>query len=341
MKVLFYSIKDFEQSYIENGNHRRHSLAMTGERLSESTAHLAKDCDAICIFTADDASAAVLHLLAQAGVRYIAIRAAGHDNVDLDAARKLKIRVANVPSYSPHAIAEHAVSMMLAMNRKTVLANEQVKQYDFTLGHLIGFNMRGKTVGIIGTGQTGAAAAAILHGFGCRLLGYDANPNSDLSRDFGLQYTDLATLCSEADIITLHCCLNGQTRHMINRDVIATMKKGVMLVNTARGAVVNAKDVADALETGQIGYFGMDVYEYEQDIFFKDLRLAQPADKLLARLMNMPNVLITPHQGFATREALGVIADVTFHTLGCWETKQASRYELSEDPISAGAHSRL
>jgi D-lactate dehydrogenase len=322
-------MKDFERPYLEEANLKEHDLVMINEPLTLDTAALAKDCDVVCIFTSDDASAPVLNKLAQQGVKYLAVRAAGYDNVDLYAAAQLNIKVANVPAYSPFAIAEHAVSLMMALNRKTVTAAKQVQQYNFTLHNLVGFDMHRKTAGIIGTGHTGEAIAAILHGFGCRLLACDVKKNKDLARRFGVQYTDLATLCSESDIITIHAGLNEESRHLVNKEVISWMKKGVMLINVARGAVVNTADVADALESGHIGYFGMDVYEHEKGIFFNDLRGRKMEDKLLCRLLRMPNVLITPHQAFATREALHNIAETTFYNLHCWRKKLACKNELS------------
>lgn len=336
MRVLFYSMKDFERPYLEEANIKEHDLIMINEPLTLGTAMLAKDCDAVCIFTADDASAPVLSKLAHQGVRYLAVRAAGYDNVDLHAAAQLNIKVANVPAYSPFAVAEHAVSLMMALNRKTVRASKQVQQYNFTLHNLVGFDMHRKTAGIIGTGRTGEAIAAILHGFGCRLLAYDVKKNKDLARRFGVQYTDLATLCHESDIITVHASLGEESKYLINKDVISWMKKDVMLINVARGAVVNTTDVADALENGHIGYFGMDVYEHEKGVFFNDLRGRKMEDKLLCRLLRMPNVLITPHQAFATREALHNIAETTFYNLHCWGKKLACKNELA---VEVNGHS--
>lgn len=336
MRVLIYSLKDFERPFLEDANVKEHDLVMINEPLNIETAVLAKDCDAVCIFTADDASAPVLMKLAQQGVRYLAVRAAGYDNVDMSAAAQLNIKVGNVPAYSPYAIAEHAVSLMLALNRKTVQATKQVQQYNFTLHNLVGFDMHRKTVGIIGTGKSGEAIAAILHGFGCRLLAYDVKKNKDLAERFGVQYTDLATLSQESDIITIHTPLNNGTRYLVNKDLIYTMKKGVMLINVARGAVVNTADVADALDNGHIGYFGMDVYENEKGIFFNDLRGKKMEDKVLCRLLRMPNVLITPHQAFATREALQNIAETTFYNLHCWRKKQVCRNEVS---VAVNGHS--
>jgi D-lactate dehydrogenase len=329
-------MKDFERPYLEDANLKEHDLVMINEPLTVDTAALAKDCDAVCIFTADDASASVLRILAHQGVKYIAVRAAGYDNVDMSVAAQLNIKVANVPAYSPYAIAEHAISLMMALNRKTVAAAKQVQQYNFTLHNLVGFDMHRKTVGIIGAGRTGEAIAAILHGFGCRLLAYDIRKNKDLAEKFGVQYTDLATLCQESDIITVHTKLTEGTKYLINKEMISYMKKGVMLINVSRGAVLNTADVADALDNGHIGYFGMDVYEHEKGIFFNDLRGRKMEDKLLCRLLRMPNVLITPHQAFATREALTNIAETTFYNLHCWKKKQACKNELE---VAVNGHS--
>ncbi|TWF45705.1 D-lactate dehydrogenase [Chitinophaga polysaccharea] len=329
MKILIYSLRDFEQPYFDDTCAKHYSLLTTSKRLTETTVALSEGCDGICIFTSDDARAPVLQKLSLQGIRYIAIRAAGYDNVDLQAAAQLGIRVANVPAYSPYAIAEHAVSMMLALNRKIRLSNSQVHQYDFTIRNLVGFDMHQKTVGIIGTGKTGAVVATILHGFGCQLLGYDIERNNSLASNLGLRYTDLETLYSYSDIITLHTGLNSGTKYMIDKKAIMSMKKGVMLINTSRGAIINTKDVIDALETGHIGYLGIDVYENEKGIFFEDLRNKKPADKILDKLLNMPNVLVTPHQGFATHEALQNIATTTCNNFHDWEMNETCPNELN------------
>lgn len=333
MKILIYSLRDFEQPYFNDTCAKHHSFLTTSKRLTEATVALSEGCDGICIFTSDDAQALVLQKLALQGIRYIAIRAAGYDNVDLQAAAQLGIRVANVPAYSPYAIAEHAVGMMLALNRKIILSNSQAHQYNFTIRNLVGFDMHQKTVGIIGTGKTGAVVATILHGFGCQLLGYDLERNNSLVSNLGLRYTDLETLYNYSDIITLHTGLNSSTKYMIDKKAIMSMKKGVMLINTSRGATINTKDAIDALEAGHIGYLGIDVYENEKGIFFEDLHDKKPVDKILDKLLNMPNVLITPHQAFATHEALQNIATTTCNNFHHWDINETSPNELT-NPVS-------
>ncbi|WP_201747915.1 2-hydroxyacid dehydrogenase [Chitinophaga vietnamensis] len=334
MKILVYSLQDFEQPYLEAANKKHQDTRFTHRQLTAATAALSEGCDGISIFTSDDASGPVLKKLASQGIRYIAIRAAGYDNIDLATAAQQGIRVANVPAYSPYAIAEHAIGMMLALNRKTILAHQQVHQYNFTIGNLIGFDMHHKTAGIIGTGKIGAVVATILRGFGCRLLAYDIAPNASLAANLGLQYTDLETLCSQSDIITIHTNLTSKSKYLINMEMIRMMKKGVMLINTSRGAVVNTAAVLDALKDGRIGYFGMDVYEHEKGIFFQDLRNNTPVDKTLDQLLQLPNVLVTPHQAFATQEALLNIATTTFSNLRHWEMQEPCPNELIHQVVS-------
>ena len=333
MKILFFSSKDFEQPYILNENENRHIVEMSHEALSAETAHLAKEYEAISIFTSDDASTAVIEKLYANGIKYIAVRAAGYDNVDIQKANELGIKVANVPEYSPHAIAEYTVAMILALNRKLMLADKQVHQNNFTIENLVGFNLSNKRVGIIGTGKIGSVVAKILHGFGCNIIAYDIEPNHDIKIRYGITYTDLETLCSTADIITIHTPLNEQTKYLINNNLIKTMKKGVMLINTARGAVVNTTDIIENLKNDNIGYYGMDVYEKEKGVFFYDYSNKQLQDEQLQQLMAMPNVLITPHQAFATKEALQNIAATTIHNLSCWDSDEVSENELPSKPV--------
>jgi len=339
MKVLVYSIKDYERPYLEMANKFHAEADYIPEPLSAETALKAKGYDAVCIFTHDVADATVLKMLHYAGVKYIAVRAAGYDNVDIKMATQLGIRAANVPAYSPYSVAEHAMGLVLALNRKLVLANRNVHEYDFTISKLIGADLHGKTAGIIGTGQIGSVMAKILHGFGCHLLGFDIRENQDLVENYDLRYTDLKSLCFASDIITVHLCLNEQTRHLINRDVISYMKPNAIFVNTARGAIVDTEALADALQTGLIGAAGLDVYEFEKDIFFHDRSGHKLDDALLLKLLNLPNVLITPHQAFATREALQNIAITTFSSLHCWACGRRSPSELgpveAEEPSSA------
>jgi D-lactate dehydrogenase len=273
-------------------------------------------------------SAQVVVALHRVGVRYIAIRAAGYDNVDVLRAADLNVKCANVPAYSPYAVAEHAVALMLALNRKIVTAAKQVSAFNFTVGNLIGFDMKGKTVGIIGIGKIGSIVARICHGFGCKLLGYDLKPDLNLTADTGIVYTRLEELCAQADIISLHVPLNESTHYLVADKLLAIMKQGVMLINTARGPILNTNDVISYLESGKIGALGLDVYEKERGLFFYDHSHDGTKDPLLKKLLSFPNVLITPHQGFATHEALQNIAESTFYNLHCWASGKATENEL-------------
>lgn len=329
MRVLFYSTKDFERSSLEKANSMAIDAVFTGESLSLSTASMAQGFDAISIFTSDDASGNVLEALSESGTKFIAIRAAGYDNVDLQKANDLRIRVANVPAYSPYAIAEHAVALILALNRKLTIADKQVHSYDFRTTNLVGFDLNGKTVGIIGVGTIGSIFARIMSSFGCHLVGYDIEQNETLMDDYDLEYIDLHELCRESQIISIHTCLTPQTRYMINKDLIDLMPQGVMIINTSRGGCLNTADVIAGLETGHIGYFGADVYENEKGLFFYDHSGTELKDDMLKKLLAMPNVLVTPHQAFATNEALRNIATATFYSLGRWQDNNRSDYELT------------
>lgn len=329
MKTIIYSIKDFERSYLLKANKMNHELTLFEKPLISDTAALANGHEAVIVFTGDDVSTTVVEKLHDAGVKYIAIRAVGYDNVDIKTAKDLGIKCANVPEYSPYAIAEHSVALMLALNRKIVLANKQVHRYNFTVGNLVGFDLYQKTIGIVGTGRIGSVAAKILHGFGCNLLGYDIEEKQELKEKYNLKYVNLKTLCSSSDIITLNTPLNTTTKYMINKEMLDVMKTGVMLINTARGAVINTEHVIHSLDNGKIGYLGLDVYEREKGVFFYDLSKNKVKDDVLKKLMSYPNVIITPHQAFATNEALSNIADTTFYNLDCWSNNNASENELT------------
>ncbi|MGC4038590.1 MAG: 2-hydroxyacid dehydrogenase [Chitinophagaceae bacterium] len=334
MKILFYSVKDFEQALLLEKNTAGFLVRMTNLALSEKTAELAGGFDVISIFTGDDASAPVIERLQAAGVKFIAIRAAGYDNVDLVKAAEAHIQVANVPAYSPFAIAEHALALMLALDRKLITANRQVQQQNFSMNNLIGFNLYRKTVGIIGTGNIGAALIKLLKGFECRILAYDIQKNEELATYDRLHYVNMQQLCSESDIISIHTPLNEQTRHIINAASIALMKKGVMIINTSRGGCVDTEAVVQFLDNGHIGYFGADVYEKEKGLFFYDCSNREINDPVLKKLLQFPNVLITPHQAFATNEALDNIATTTFDTINCWAENRYSQNELYHVPLS-------
>jgi len=329
MKIAIFSIHSFDRPFFEKINNSNHELVYFKEQLSKETAYLAKDFDAIAIFTSDTVNTDVLQILHSYGVKYIALRSVGYDHVDLSKAAELKIKVANVPEYSPFAIAEHTVAMILALNRKLIIADNRVKRHDFSLGGLTGYDLNGKTVGIIGTGKIGAVLAKILHGFGCNLLGYDKIEDSSLKSKYNLHYTSLDELCQQSDIISLNLPLNKDTKYMINKHQISLMKNGVMLINTARGGIVNTQLVLNALKAGKIGSFGMDVYENEKGIFFYDHSHYILQDDILALLITFSNVLITAHQAFLTNEALEGIVSTTLKNIDQWQNERKSINDIN------------
>lgn len=329
MKTIIYNVKDFERPYLLYANKMKHELTLSGSPLTPDTIFLAKGHKAAVVSSGDNVSEIVLRQLKEIGIKYIAIRASGFDNIDIISANNTGIKCANIPEFSPHAVAEHSVALMLALNRKIALVDKQVHQNNFTIENVVGFNLNGKTVGIIGTGKIGSVVAKILHGFGCNLLGYDIVKNNELIRKYKLRYAGLKTLCSSSDIITLHIPLNSDTKYLINKDVLGAMKPGVMLINTARGAIIDTKQVIEALEKGKLAYLGMDVYEKENNVFLHDLSEKGIKDPVLKKLMNHPNVIITPHQAFATKESLSNIADTIFHNLDCWANNTNCKNEIT------------
>ncbi len=323
-----YSIHGFDRPFLEKAAHGKHEVRFTKLALNTDTVDMAAGFQAVALFISDMATADILQRLASHGVRFLALRSVGYDHVDLDMARQLGMRVANVPEYSPYSVAEHTIALILALNRKLIRAHHRIMDLNFSLDGLTGFDLHGKTVGIIGVGRIGSAVAFILQGFGCHLLGYDIAVNAELQSRTGLQYVDLDTLCRKSDIITLHAPLNKETHYLIGRRQIEMMKDGVMLINTSRGGLLNTKEVIVALKSGKIGYLGLDVYEEEKGLFFEDHSAGILQDDVIARLMTFPNVLITSHQAFLTREALEAIAATTIYHLNCWENNQRSKYEL-------------
>ncbi|MDZ4709635.1 MAG: 2-hydroxyacid dehydrogenase [Saprospiraceae bacterium] len=328
MKVAFYSLHKFEKDFFLRAAHSKHELKFIDAPLSRDTVQLATGCRGACIFVNDDGSASILHDLKQIGLEFLVLRSSGFNHVDLKAAAKLGIRIARVPEYSPHAIAEHSLALMLTLNRKLIRAHQRIMDLNFSLDGLVGFDMNGKTVGIIGTGKIGRVAAKILNGFGCRILAYDVVENEELKRTCSVTYTDLETLYKQADIISLHVPLSEKTKYMINSSAIKLMKSGVMLINTSRGLLVNTKDVIDALKTGHIGSLGLDVYEEEEGLFFEDHSDDILQDDTIARLLSFRNVLITSHQAFLTDTALINIADTTIQNLDCFENKEPCKNEI-------------
>lgn len=330
MKVLIYSAKDFEIQYLEEANNKKHQLTFTKEALSSQTAIKAVGYDAISIFSADEACFITVEKLKDFGVKYITLRSAGYDNVNLKAASRLGIKVSNVPAYSPYAIAEHATALLLALNRKLIESNNRVSHYNFDLNNLVGFDLNQKTVGIIGTGKIGEVMCKIMHGFGCKLIGFDIEESNSLKTKYNLEYTSLKDLCHQADIISLHVPLNTETHELINEDVIDEMKDGVILINTARGSVIDTEAVIAGLKSGKIGALGMDVYENEKGVFFKDHSQDIPQDTNLMLLNTMPNVLITGHHAFLTNEALTNIAETTIYNLDCYVSNKSNENELTK-----------
>lgn len=314
MRVAVFSTRSYDQEFLEAANASQevggHETVFLEARLTEATASLANGFPAICAFVNDQLNAPVLRALAEGGTRLIALRSAGFNHVDLAAAGELGITVTRVPAYSPYAVAEHAVGLMLALDRKIHRAYTRVREGNFALDGLLGFDLHGRTAGIVGTGKIGVVTARILNGFGCKLLAYDPYPNAECEA-LGVEYVELDRLLAESDIITIHCPLTPDTHHLINGRALAQMKQGVMLINTSRGALVDTVAVVEALKTGQIGSLGLDVYEEEEALFFRDLSAQVIQDDVFTRLLTFPNVLITGHQAFFTREALEHIAETT------------------------------
>lgn len=328
MKVLVYSTKDFEIDNLKKANDGKHKLKFVPEALDANTAVLAAGCEAVSIFSNDDASLVVLETLKDLGVKYIALRSAGYNNVSIKSAKRIGLKVAYAPEFSPNAIAEHAVALLLGLNRKLVQANAQVSQYNFLLDNLVGFDLNGKTVGIFGTGKIGSILVRIFHAFGCKVLATDLTKNPYLVNHYDLEYLPLEEMCKKADIISINAPLTYETHHLFRNSLFKIMKKDVIVVNTARGAIVKTEDIIDNLKKGKIGGYATDVYEGERGIFFKDHGKKGIEDERLKELISLPNVLLTPHQAFATREALIRIAETTIYNLDCWEEGKTCKNEL-------------
>lgn len=319
MKVAVYSCKNYERPFLDASNAASdHELCHLESSLGPATAQLASGCPAVSIFVGDDASGPVLRLLHAGGTRLLALRSTGFNHVDVAEADRLGLTVLRVPAYSPHAVAEHAVGLMLTLNRKFHRAFNRVREQNFALDGLMGFDLHGKTAGVIGTGEIGTVACRILTGFGCRVLASDPVKSPECEA-MGVEYVELTDLYARSDIITLHCPLTPATRHLISTAALAAMKPGVMLINTSRGAIIDTRSLISALKRGRIGSVGLDVYEEEGDLFFKDLSSEVVHDDVFVRLMSFPNVLITAHQAFFTREACTAIADTTISNISNFE----------------------
>lgn len=311
MKIAIYSTKSYDRKYIELINAKYNfDLEFFDFMLNESTARLAEHCEVVCIFVNDDGNRKVLEKLAALGVKIVALRCAGFNNVDLKAAQELDIKVVRVPAYSPEAVAEHTVGLMMTLNRRIHRAYQRTREANFSLEGLIGFNMHGRTVGVIGTGKIGVAVMRILKGFGMHILAYDPFKNPAVE-ELGAEYVELDELYARSHVITLHCPATPENYHLLNREAFAKMKDGVMIINTSRGSLIDTPAAIDALKQRKIGALGMDVYENERDLFFEDKSNEVILDDVFRRLSSCHNVLLTGHQAFLTEEALTSIADVT------------------------------
>jgi D-lactate dehydrogenase len=327
MRVAVFSTKKYDERFLAAANSGRHLLDFLEPRLDPKTVTLAAGYEAVCAFVNDRLDRDVLERLAAGGTRFVALRSAGFHHVDIEAAADLGLGVARVPAYSPTSVAEHTVALILGLNRKIHRAHARVREGNFSLEGLLGFDLGERTVGIVGTGMIGVEVARILTGFGCRLLGHDIHENP-AAVALGVEYVRLDDLFRHADVITLHTPLTVDTQHLIDAAALARMKDGVMLINTSRGALVDTAATIEALKTGKIGYLGLDVYEEEGDLFFEDLSDVVIQDDVFSRLLTFPNVLVTGHQAFFTEEALHAIATTTIANLTAFEEGLTSGNEL-------------
>lgn len=332
MRIAVFDTRRHDRMALEEANAAgAHQLTFLEPRLTAQTASLARGHDVACSFVNDHVDRETLATLRELGVRLVALRSAGYNHVDLPAAAELGLRVVRVPEYSPHAVAEHAVALVLTLDRKIHRAFIRVRDGNFSLDNLLGFDLHGKTVGLIGTGRIGAAAATIFNGFGCRVLAYDVTQRTGLP----VTYVPLDTLYQQSDIISLHVPLTPATHHMIDALALGRMKRGIMLINTSRGALIDTAALIAALKTGHVGTAGLDVYEEEEGVFFEDLSNRVLQDDVLARLLTFPNVVITSHQGFFTREALAAIAATTLGNVTAFERGEPLVNEVRADAVRA------
>lgn len=332
MHIVVFSTKPYDRTFLEEAGAGRHRLTFLEPRLSEETAPLASGTDAVCIFVNDIADAPTLEVLAAGGVKLVALRCAGFNNVDLAAARRLGIQVARVPAYSPHAVAEHTIGLILALDRRLHRAYNRVREGNFALDGLLGFDLHGKTAGVVGTGEIGSVVARILLGFGCKVLASDPHEAEDL-KAAGVAYVDIDRLFAESRIVTLHCPLTPQTYHLVDERRLARVRPGLFLVNTGRGALVDTPAAIEALKDGRLGGLAIDVYEEEADLFFEDLSGKVLTDDVFARLLTFPNVIVTGHQAFFTREAMTAIAGTT--------VANVTRFEETGEPLHAVSTERI
>lgn len=319
MKTAVFSARRYDQSLLARANQGAgHALLFIQDRLTAETAPLAAGCPAVCVFVNDQVDAAVLRALAAQGTRLVATRSTGFNHIDAQAAEALGIAVVRVADYSPHSVAEFAVGLLLAVNRKIARASMRTRDGNFELDGLMGFDLHGKTVGVVGTGKIGSIFARIMRGFGCTVLGHDTAPSPAFAQ-MGAHYVALPELLARADVVSLHCPLTEATRHLVNAQTLAGAKRGALLVNTSRGALVDTEAAIEALKTGQLGGLAIDVYEQEASLFFQDLSSTVITDDVIQRLVSFPNVIVTGHQAFFTQEAIGQIMQTTIDSITAFE----------------------
>lgn len=341
MRIALFDTHRYERDAFEAANLRAaHALTFLEPRCTYETATLAHGHEAICSFVSDRLDARALRVLADGGTRVIALRSAGYNHVDLVAAASLGIPVVRVPEYSPYAVAEHAVALVLTLDRKIHRAYARVREWNFSLDGLVGFDLHGKTVGIIGAGRIGRVAARIFRGFGCQVLAFDPRPDPILAADPGVRYVDLPVLYQHAHIVSLHVPLTPATHHIVDAKALAEMKPGALLINTGRGALIDSRALLGALKSGHLGGAGLDVYEEEEGVFFQDLSNQVLQDDVLARLLTFPNVIVTSHQGFLTHEALANIAHVTLANVTAFERGESLVNQVHPDDVLRSTRQR-
>ncbi|MGC9503271.1 2-hydroxyacid dehydrogenase [Baaleninema sp.] len=332
MKVAVFSTEPYDRQFLDAANPSipgDRELVYFDTRLEPKTACLAADFPAVCVFVNDDVGAETLNILSEGKTRLVALRSTGYNNVDLETAVDLGIKVVRVTDYSPYAVAEHVVGLIQSLNRKIHRAYNRVRDDNFSLNGLLGFDLHDRTVGIIGTGRIGRIFAQIMHGFGCHLLGYDPYPHPEFEALENARYVEFSEVLSQSDIISLHCPLTEDNYHLINSDAIAQFKPGTMLINTSRGQLIDTKAAIAGIKSGQIGYLGIDVYEQEETIFFRDLSDTIIQDDTFQLLQSFSNVLITSHQGFFTREALTDISRTTIESIAAFQQRDPLKHELT------------
>jgi len=328
MKTIVFSAKPFEIEYFTKLNAKTKDLTFSTTKLDIHTASEAAGYEIVAVFTNDDLGKEVIEKLHALGVKHLITRSAGHDHVHTPTAEALGMKIGFVPEYSPFAIAEHTIALILALNRKIVQADKKVKNYDFTLDNLIGFDLNGKTVGLIGTGKIGGIVGNILKGFGCKIIGFDVNHNPELEQNIGLKYVSLEEIWKNADIISFHCPMNEHTKYLLNDNVVPQLKDGVFIINTARGGIIETKALLNGIKSGKIGAAGLDVYEKEKGLFFYDHVNDIPQDEVFAALLAYKNVIITGHQAFLTKEAITNIIEATLMHIDDFENDIAGKWKL-------------